>query len=425
MVGGGIVGLATADALLTRGARRVVVLEGEPTVASHQTGHNSGVIHAGLYYRPDSLKARTCTVGREALFAFCAEHGVATKRCGKLVVATRDAELPALDALAVRAVANGLAIERLDPVGIREREPAATGVAGLWVPETGVVDFRAVAAALVARIERRGGEVRCRTGVVGVRDDGHDLRVTVRRGRAREVIAADRLVGCAGLWSDRLARACGVDPGLAIVPFRGEYHRLRPEKASLVRGLIYPVPDPGFPFLGVHLTRRIDGTVEAGPNAVLAWARAGYRWRDVSPRDLLGTLGDRGFRRFARRHWRFGVTELARSRNRPLLARDLRRLVPALQSRDLVPAGSGVRAQAIDRDGNLVDDFRIVAGERSVHVVNAPSPAATAALAIGEHVARIVGEPAPECRRTRAGPLDDGTAGTGPAATEDDTASPV
>ena len=384
VVGGGIVGLATAHALAELGAD-VIVLEAEPTVAAHQTGHNSGVIHAGLYYKPGSLKARTCVAGREALYAFCAERGVPVRRCGKLVVATHEAHLPRLAMLEERGRANGLqGLTRLAEADIRQLEPEVSGVAGLWVADTGVVDFVRVAEALVARLQMRGGAVRTGARVATITSGGRDVQVTTARG-AR--FAARLLVNCAGLQSDRVARLAGADPGVAIIPFRGDYYTLRPERASLVRNLVYPVPDPELPFLGVHFTRRIDGRVEAGPNAILALHRERYsRWA-LSPRDAGATLAFPGFWRMARRFWSLGLGEVGRSWSKALFVRALRQLVPSVQGADLLPGGCGIRAQAVDRAGRLLDDFHIVENEAGVHLLNAPSPAATASLSIGRQLA--------------------------------------
>jgi (S)-2-hydroxyglutarate dehydrogenase len=388
VVGGGIVGLATADAIAALGAT-VMVLEAEQVLAAHQTGHNSGVIHSGVYYKPGSLKASTCVAGRDDLYAFCAEAGVPTRRCGKLVVATREAQLPTLAVLEERGRANGLqGLARLDRADIERLDPDVVGVAGLWVAETGVVDFGAVTRALAARLLVRGGSVRTGARVVKVTLAARDVHVeTAPRGAP---LVARVLVNCAGLQSDRVARLAGVDPRIAIIPFRGEYYQLRPERAALVRHLVYPVPDPDLPFLGVHLTRRIDGRVEAGPNAVLALHREGYHRWAVSPRDVGATLGYPGFWRMARRFWRTGVSELGRSWSKRLFVHALQQLVPAVRAADLQWGGCGVRAQAVDRSGRLVDDFHIVDGEASLHLVNAPSPAATASLSIGRHLARRV-----------------------------------
>ena len=384
VVGGGIVGLATARALAELGAD-VIVLEAEPTVAAHQTGHNSGVIHSGLYYKPGSLKARTCVAGREAIYAFCAEWGVPFRRCGKLVVATHEAQLPRLAMLEERGRANGLqGLTRLAEADIRHLEPEVRGVAGLWVAETGVVDFVRVAEALVARLQMRGGAVRTDARVATITGGGREVQVTTARG-AR--FTARLLENCAGLQSDRVARLAGADPGIAIIPFRGDYYTLRPERASLVRNLVYPVPDPELPFLGVHFTRRIDGRVEAGPNAILALHRERYsRWA-VSVRDAGATLAFPGFWRMARRFWSLGLGELGRSWSKALFVRALRQLVPTIRGADLRPGGCGIRAQAVDRSGRLLDDFHIVENEAGVHLLNAPSPAATASLSIGSQLA--------------------------------------
>lgn len=384
VVGGGIVGLATAYALVQRHSRSVLVLEAEARLAAHQSGHNSGVIHSGLYYRPGSLKARTCREGREALYRYCDAAGIPYRRLGKLVVATRQAELPALARLEERGRANGLhALRSLDAVELKEVEPAVTGVAGLWVPETGVVDFAQVAAALADRVQLDGGAVLTGARVREIRRDGDGLMIATTRGDFHAAL----LVNCAGLQADRMARLAGADPGVVIVPFRGEYYELAPERRALVRAVIYPVPDPALPFLGVHFTRTVADRVAAGPNAVLAWAREGYRRRDVSWRDLAGTLSYGGFWKMARAHWRIGLAELGRSYSKRLFLRALRRLVPEVRAADLVPAGSGVRAQAVDATGRLLDDFHIVETPTAIHVLNAPSPAATACLAIGAEVA--------------------------------------
>ena len=388
VIGGGLAGLATAMALAARG-RKVAVLEAEDRVAAHQSGHNSGVIHSGLYYKPGSLKATLCVEGARALYRFCAEEGIAHQRCGKLVVATSPAELPRLEELERRGQANGLAgVRRLAAAEIREIEPHSAGIAALHIPETGIVDFPGVARAYARRIEAAGGRVLTGARLTGARRDGAGLVLEAGRG----AVSCTLLVNCAGLQADRVARLCGAEPDVRVLPFRGEYYDLSPERRSLVRGLIYPVPDPRFPFLGVHLTRRVDGSVEAGPNAVIALKREGYRWRDVSLRDLAGTAAWPGFWRLAARHWRTAVYEVRRSLSKRLFVRDLQRLVPELRLADVHRAGSGVRAQAVDAQGGLVDDFRIVRGERAIHVLNAPSPAATASLLIGERIAAMAAD---------------------------------
>ena len=385
VAGGGIVGLATALALVESGQLSVVLLEAEERLAGHQSSHNSGVIHSGLYYLPDSLKAQTCREGREAMYRFCADEGIPYRQDGKLVVATRPEELAALAQLEARGRANGLAgIRQLGQEELRELEPEVTGLAGLWVPETGVVDFAKVAAAFARRVQARGAEIRTGARVVAAREDGSALVVETTAGD----VHASLLVTCAGLQADRLARACGVDPGVMIIPFRGEYYELLPARRDLVRHPIYPVPDPRFPFLGVHFTRTIDDRVHAGPNAVLALKREGYRRTDVSARDVAEMVSFVGFWRMATRYWKTGLAEMGRSVSKSAFVRALQRLVPNLRAEDLVPGGSGVRAQAVDRSGALVADFRIVEGRRSLHVLNAPSPAATASISIGRHIAR-------------------------------------
>ena len=391
VIGGGIVGAATAMALLREyepGAS-LVVLEAEPEVARHQTGHNSGVIHSGLYYKPNSLKARLCVEGRRALYEFCQERKIPHEGCGKVVVATRPNELPALDELERRGIANGLqGVRRLTPEELREREPHLTGIAGLLVPETGIVDFPAVNRAYADVVREKGGEVWTGARATAARHDGGGIVLETSRGAVR----CKRLVNCAGLQADRIARLCGVTPEVRIIPFRGEYYELSAAKRHLVRDLIYPVPDPRFPFLGVHFTRMIGGGVEAGPNAVLALARHGYKWTNVSVRDLCATGSYIGFWRMARTHWRTGFGEVHRSLSKKAFLAALQRLIPELTLADLAPGGSGVRAQAVGRNGLLVDDFHVAAADNMVHVLNAPSPAATASIAIGRYIAGLVKE---------------------------------
>ena len=385
IVGGGILGLATARTVLAADpGAEVVVLEREPAIASHQTGHNSGVVHAGIYYAPGSLKARLCRRGMALLREFCAGQGIAYEACGKLVVATDAGERRRLEALAERARANEVpGLAWLEGEEMRAVEPHVAGIAALHSPSSAIVDFAAVARRLAAAVEGGGGVVRLGAGVGRVREGGATATVELTSG---EAIAAERVIVCAGLESDRLARASGQPAEPRIIPFRGEYLKLRPERTGLVRGLIYPVPDPALPFLGVHLTRRIDGEVLLGPNAVLALALEGYRRRDVSARDLRHIFGWPGTWRMLRRHWRAGLRELHASRRNDLFVRQARRFVPELSPQDAVPGPAGVRAQAVDRDGTLVDDFRIGRGGRVLWVRNAPSPAATSSLAIAEEL---------------------------------------
>ncbi len=387
VIGAGIVGLATALRLLeARPGLRITVLEREARVGAHQSGHNSGVVHAGLYYAPGSQKAILCREGKGLLERYCEDHGIPIAFPGKLVVALDESELPRLAALRERGLANGVdGLEEVGPERIRELEPHAAGIRALWSPRTGIVDFARVTDAYAADVEARGGVIELSRPVVAIRRRTDALVIETPAGalRARSVIA------CAGLWSDRVAALTGdrTSDSPRIVPFRGDYYTLDPDAAALVNGLIYPVPDPRFPFLGVHLTRRIDGQVWAGPNAVLAFKRAGYRRRDVSLRDLAGTLLDPGFLRLARRFWRTGAAEMWRDANRAAFTREVQRYVPAISASQLRFGPSGVRAQALGRDGSLVDDFDLAGGDRVLHVRNAPSPAATSSLAIGGRLA--------------------------------------
>jgi L-2-hydroxyglutarate oxidase len=382
VVGGGILGLAAGWELVGRG-HEVTVLDKEDGWARHQTGRNSGVIHAGLYYKPGSLKATLCTAGAESMVRFAREQGVPVEVCGKLVVAVDEAELPRLRALAERAEANGVPASLIGPEQARELEPNVSCLAALHVRSTGIVDFVGVAAALAGLLREKGAELRLGVEVRGITSSSTGIRVST----TRDEIRADALVNCAGLHCDRVARLAGLDPPARIVPFRGEYYQLAPSATHLVRGLVYPVPDPAFPFLGVHLTRGIDGSVHAGPNAVLALRREGYRWSDITSRDVLDVLSFPGFWRLARHNVRTGAAEIGRSLSRRRFAAALRRLVPAVSAGDLVRAPAGVRAQAMFPDGSLVQDFLFLNAARQVHVLNAPSPAATAALEIAKKIA--------------------------------------
>jgi (S)-2-hydroxyglutarate dehydrogenase len=386
IIGGGIIGLATAMALKTGSRTSLVVLEAEDRLAQHQTGHNSGVIHSGLYYKPGSLKARNCVAGRQAMYRFCQEHGIAHEPCGKVVVATDTRELPALQELERRGQANGLqGVRRLTAEEIREYEPHASGIAGLLVPETGIVDYKQVAQVYADLVQKEGGEIQTGARVYACKRSSDELVLETTRGAVR----CRALVNCAGLHSDEMARLCGVDPNLQIIPFRGEYYELVPERRFLVKNLIYPVPDPQFPFLGVHFTRMIHGGVEAGPNAVLALKREGYQWTHISPQNMLQMLTFPGFWRMAWKYWQTGMGEVYRSLSQTAFVQALQKLLPELRSEDIRPAGSGVRAQAVEPTGVLVDDFRIAEGPRMIHVLNAPSPAATASISIGKTIAEM------------------------------------
>jgi L-2-hydroxyglutarate oxidase len=387
VVGGGIIGLSTAMALTDRfpgiGA---IVLEKEAGIGQHQTGHNSGVIHSGLYYKPGSAKARLAVRGAEQMLEFCRQHDIAHERCGKVVVATSESQLARLSELAERGAANGvLGVREIGPQELLELEPHASGLRALHVPSTGIADYAAVTRKYRSIFESRGGVVHTGTMVTNLEAGDSEISIATTRGLLR----ARHLVNCAGLFADRVSRLAGFRPSLRIVPFRGEYYQLRPEAAGLVRNLIYPVPDPAFPFLGAHFTRRVDGRIEAGPNAVLAMRREGYRWRDINPAELWDTISFPGFRRLALRYWRTGLGEIYRSASRRAFAQALQELVPSVRSDDLIRAGAGVRAQALDADGGLVDDFRLIEDERMIHVLNAPSPGATASLGIGEEIARM------------------------------------
>lgn len=384
IIGGGAVGLGVALEITRRFPRqKLLVVEKEDGVARHQSGHNSGVIHSGVYYQPGSLKARLSVAGAAAMVAFCRDHEIPHKVCGKVIVATSEEELPRLDQLRQRGQANGLGGLRL--IGreeLREIEPHAVGLRALVVPSTGVTDFARVCQKYVQLIVENGGTVLTSAAVMAIERSATEIVVETRKG----VFATKSLINCAGLYSDRIARLAGDDPKIMIVPFRGEYYDLIPERGSLVRALIYPVPDPRFPFLGVHFTRGIGGTVDAGPNAVLALAREGYRHTDISLRDLAGSLAFPGFWRMAGKHWRNGLGEWHRSLSKRAFVRALGRLLPEIQESDLVPGGSGVRAQALKPDGTLVDDFQFVPSGKVLHVLNVPSPAATASLMIGKTI---------------------------------------
>ncbi|MBE0684912.1 MAG: L-2-hydroxyglutarate oxidase [Anaerolineaceae bacterium] len=384
IIGAGIVGLATALKLVQKYRLSLVILEAENEVAAHQTGHNSGVIHSGLYYKPGSLKALNCVSGREAMYRFCEENEIVHDRCGKVVVATNPLEIPSLNMLEERGIANGLeGIRRLSPEEIREIEPYVNGIDGLWVPQTGIVDYKDVSKTYAQLILESGGEINTNTRVTGFINNNNLFQLQTTNGE----IETKNLINCAGLRSDKIARLCDVEPGLQIIPFRGEYYEVVPEKEYLVKNLIYPVPDVRFPFLGVHFTRMVHGGVEAGPNAVLALKREGYKKSDISIPDIAYYGMYVGFWRMAFKYWKMSISETYRSFSKYAFVKALQRLVPDLQMEDVHPAGSGVRAQALSSDGKLLDDFNIVERPHQVHVLNAPSPAATASLSIGETIA--------------------------------------
>jgi len=391
IVGGGIIGLATAyKLLLARPGASVTLLEKESGPGQHQTGHNSGVLHAGLYYQPGSLKARLAVTGIREMIAFCQTHAIPHEICGKLVVATDEAELERLHRLHERGTANGLTgLRLLQREEMLEIEPHVGGLAALHVPQEGIVDYPQVCARLVIEIEKLGGTLKFNCGAKKITSDGSGWRIETPTPAGD--IHADYLINCAGLHSDRVAALAGETSPVKIVPFRGEYYQLRPQSHSLVRHLIYPVPDPSFPFLGVHFTRLIHGGIEAGPNAVLAWAREGYRKQDLNPRDLLDTLAFPGLWRFMAKHKTMCWQEIRRSWSRRLFCASLQKLVPSLQLADLAPGGSGVRAQAMEPSGQLVQDFSLIQRPNALHVVNAPSPGATASLAIGAEIVSRLG----------------------------------
>lgn len=385
-VGAGIVGLATALALQNQFRCRVSVVEAEPAPAQHQTGHNSGVLHSGLYYKPGSLKAQNCVAGRRRMIEFCDEESIPYELCGKLVIATDEGELPRLDELEKRGSANGLrGIERLPPERIAEFEPHATGIDALWIPETGIVDYKAVAFAMAERVRRNGGEIVLGERVEKIRIGSDEVVATTRDSELRGRF----LINCAGLHCDRVARLAGHHPSVRIVPFRGEYFDLAEQRRHLLRGLIYPVPDPRFPFLGVHLTRRVDGSVEAGPNAVLAFQRDGYERGSFDLGDTASSLLYPGLWKLGLRYWKIGIQEFLRAGSQERFAAALRRFIPEITADDLGEGGCGIRAQALGKGGQMLDDFEIAHSERCLHVLNAPSPAATASLSIGDTIANM------------------------------------
>lgn len=389
VIGGGLLGLATAMALLARHPdASLVLLEKEEQVAAHQSGRNSGVLHSGIYYQPGSLKAKLTAEGRKAMLAFCNENDVAYELCGKVIVAVRDEEVSHLDPLYRRGLDNGLDVRLVDPDELEEIEPHVRALKAIWVPQAGIVDFKSVAQKLADRLWAKGADLRLGAALLGFENLDGELRLKISGGEVRARLA----VNCSGLFSDRLARQAGVDPGLRIIPFRGEYFRLRPAAKHLVRGLVYPLADERFPFLGIHLTKMTDGEVLVGPNAVFALRREGYSRGDFNLRDTFESLSYRGFWRLVLPNLGTGLGELLRSGDVRIFGRAVQQMVPEIQVDDLLPARAGVRAQAVDKEGKLVEDFRFARGERWLHVLNAPSPAATASLAIGDYIAKQAAE---------------------------------
>lgn len=384
VIGGGIVGSATALQILKKKNVKLLLIETEKDFALHQTGNNSGVIHSGLYYKPDSLKAKNCALGRELMYNFCAENNISHERCGKLVVATDECEIPKLDELERRGQLNGLKnILRLNKDELKNYEPHINGIEGLFVHETGIVNYKLVTDAMIKLIQSLGGEIKLETKFLSCKK--HNGRLIIRT--TGNDFETKFLINCAGLYSDRVAKNCGVEPSVKIIPFRGEYYTIKSEKNFLVKNLIYPVPDPRFPFLGVHFTRMIEGGIEAGPNAVLAFKREGYSFFNFSLKDFSETIFYPGFWKMAGKYWKMGSEEMKRSLSKKLFTRSLQKLIPEIHEDDLQVGGAGVRAQAVEKNGNLIDDFVFVEAENMIHTLNAPSPAATASLSIGLTIA--------------------------------------
>ncbi|MBK5501379.1 L-2-hydroxyglutarate oxidase [Peribacillus sp. TH14] len=389
VVGGGIVGLSTGMALYNRFPNaKVVVIEKEATVAEHQTGHNSGVIHSGIYYKPGSFKARFARQGSKSMTEFCKVHGIDHDICGKVIVATKEEELPLLDNLYNRGLENKLAIQKINVNELKEIEPHVNGLGAIRVPQAGIVNYRQVSEKFAEIIEQQGGEIKLNTKVLKIHEESDHATIDTNQG----TLKARMVINCAGLHSDRIAAAAGYKTDMKIVPFRGEYFKLIPEKRHLVKHLIYPVPNPKFPFLGVHFTRMISGEVDAGPNAVLSFKREGYRKTDFNAKDLSEVLSYSGFWKLASKFMKEGMQEYVRSFSKKQFTKSLQELIPEIQEDDLIPAPAGVRAQALKDDGNMVDDFHIIMGERTIHVCNAPSPAATASIEIGKEVVNRVPE---------------------------------
>ncbi len=387
VIGGGIVGLASALRIKEANPKlRVAVVEKESGLAKHQTGHNSGVIHSGLYYKPGSLKAKNCVDGYNQLVKFCREEEINFELCGKIVVATKDSQIDALNTLYERGIQNGLTgIKRLQGDELKEHEPHVNGVQGLYVPQTGIIDYKEVSYKYAEKIKHFNGDIFVGNKVLNIKEKGQFIEVETDH----QTLITRLVINCSGLYSDQVAKLTGMPVDYRIIPFRGEYYKIKPEKEHLVKHLIYPVPDPAFPFLGVHFTRMIGGGIEAGPNAVFAFKREGYKKTDINLGDLAGSLGWKGFRKVAGKYWKTGMGEFYRSFSKSAFTKALQELIPEIEQSDLVPGGSGVRAQACDRNGGLIDDFLILESEKAINVGNAPSPAATSSLAIGTHVAGL------------------------------------
>ncbi|PAE95886.1 L-2-hydroxyglutarate oxidase [Shouchella clausii] len=387
IIGGGIVGLAVGDALFGRYPKAsVLIIEKEQEVAAHQTGHNSGVIHSGIYYKPGSFKAKFAKAGNQSMTAFCQKHGLKVDICGKVIVATNKKELPLLDHLYQRGIDNGLDLRMLSKEELHEAEPYVNGLAAISVPTAGIVSYKEVAEKLASLIAEKGGEIQLGTTVETISESNEGATIETDKG----TFQTSYLINCAGLHSDRIAKLAGYHVDMKIVPFRGEYYKLRPEKRHLVKNLIYPVPNPDFPFLGVHFTRMIDGEVDAGPNAVLSFKREGYRKTDIDWQDVAEVIRYKGFWQLATKYWKEGTEEMIRSFSKKKFVENLQHLIPDVTEADLVPGPSGVRAQALTTDGKLVDDFQLIRGRKSLHVCNAPSPAATASLEIGKAIVEKV-----------------------------------
>lgn len=389
IIGGGIVGLASALKLKQKNPKlKIAIVEKEKGLAQHQTGHNSGVIHSGLYYKPGSLKAKNCIDGYNQLIRFCEEEEVPYELCGKVVVATNDAQVDTLNRLYDRGVQNGLiGMKKLIGDEVKAYEPYVNGVQSIFVPQTGIIDYKAVAAKYAEKFRHFGGEIFSQNKAIEIKKNGNGLLTVVTQ---NTTLVTRMIVNCSGLHSDEVAKLTGVKVDYRIIPFRGEYYQLKKEKEYLVKHLIYPVPNPDFPFLGVHFTRMINGGIEAGPNAVLAFKREGYKKSDINIAELMGSVTYSGFRKIASKYWRTGFGEMYRSFSKSAFTKALQELLPELQKDDLIPGGAGVRAQACSKDGGLIDDFLIISGENFINVGNAPSPAATSSLSIGEHIANLV-----------------------------------